>query len=194
MAYNNTIGLIDAQYIRDNSTLFANIEDKFIEPSIIRVQNSYLQDVLTTTLYNLIISSYDAYLNSGTPLPSRIESLVDNYLIPIILHYTIYDLLPDFYGKITAQGLLRSKGTENGDPFTMEDLNKFMKVYEDRAQVYSQMAIKYIMNNPTLYPEYFELTIEDDPTIGAKVYRGFYIGGLPHKKINYPYGGCGCDE
>ena len=188
--YNNDIGLIDAQYVMDNSTLFNNVEAKFIEPSIIRCQNIYIQDILGSDLYKVVIDAYTAYVNSGTALPSRISTLTENYILPVLLHYVIYDILPDFYIKITAQGLLRSKGTDNGDAITAEDLDKMRKIYEDRAQFYGERTTNYLILNSSTYPEYLTMTSQDDIYPSGKNYKGFYIGGS-YNDLKNPY--C-CDE
>lgn len=184
--YNNDVYLLDAQYIKTNSTVFDNVEDRFIEPSILRVQNIYIQDLIGTNLYQTIYDAYNAYFVSSTAIPTRLSNLVDNYLLPVILHRVIYEMLPEFYVKITSQGVLRSKGTDNGDAISSDDLDRMLKFYQDRAEFYNERTINFLIDNTTIYTEYLQAQSEDDIIPTSRAYKGFYISGGSLRK-NIPY-------
>lgn len=175
MANNITIGLIDADYIKANSVIFNNIEGKYIEPSIIRAQNIYIKELLGSSLYNVIIEAYSNNIHNGTAIPQRISYLTDNYIAPCLMHYVIYDMLPDFFMKITPQGLAKSKDTDNQTSVDINELNKMQNIYMDRAQFYASKVIDFLLLNTTDYPEYCQIDPDDSQLPTTRKYKGFYM-------------------
>lgn len=173
---NLTIGLVDATYIKENSLVFSNIEDKFINPSILRVQNFYVKNILGSTLYNTVINAYAANMNAGTAIPSRISDLVDVYILPIIMHYVVSDMANATL-KLTAQGILKPKTIDAGDAPDASEVKTFKENYITAAETYAAQLIDFLLLNSNDYPEY--LTSDpDDSTIGStRAHWGFSIGG-----------------
>lgn len=173
MAYNNQYGLCDATYIKDNSEIYINVEDKFIEPIIIRVQNIYIQDLISSNLYKTIMDAYALYLNTGTTIATRLSDLVDNYILPTIVHYTIYSIIEKSWIKITPQGVLKAKGTENGDSLTIEEKNSTKETLLSDAQFYGSRLTNYLINNTNIYPEFLNFTSQDDIQATTNNYSNF---------------------
>jgi len=134
MANNNKIGLLDANYIIENSVLYQNIEPKFITPSILRCQNIFIKNILGSTLYNAIVAAYEANMNSNTAIPARFEDLVDTYILPTLMYYVIYDSIDDLRLKITAQGILKPKTVEGGDAPDSAEIDIIKEKQKEKAE------------------------------------------------------------
>lgn len=185
MANNFKIGLCDAKYIKENSSVFQNIEDKFITPSIIRVQNFYIKDILGPVLFKTVLDAYDANMTSATPIPSRISDLVDLYILPIIIEYVIADMSKGNL-KITAQGILRPKTIEAGEAPETDELAMFKQEHIKNGEDYAAMLIDFLLLNTTDYPEYLQSDPDDSSTPTTRSHWGFSIGGSENIY--------GCDE
>lgn len=176
MANNFKIGLCDPNYIKENSTVFQNIENKFITPSIIRVQNFYVKDILGPVLFKAVLDAYDANITSATPIPSRFSDLVDLYILPIIIEYVIADMCKGNL-KITAQGILKPKTIEAGEAPEAEELALFKQSHIQNAEDYAAQLVDFLLLNTGDYPEYLQSDPDDSSTTEVRSHWGFSIGG-----------------
>jgi len=187
--YNNTIGLIDSNYVINNSEIFINIEPKFIEAAILRIQNIYIKNTIGSGLYKLLVDAYEDLYDNGTIVPTRLSNLMDNYLAPTLVSYTIYDLIVSNLFKITPQGLLKSKGID-GETISIDEFNILRNIWLSRAEDYSKSVIDFLTTNSNTYPESFQPSDDDYDIIDNKPFKKFWIGGSSRNFKN-PY--C-CDE
>lgn len=179
MAYNNNVYLIDCDDIREYQAAFSNIDDKFINPIIIDVQNKYVEDILGSNLYKTMISDYRT--GNGTASETRFDDLVDNYIFPVILNYTLYHLCVMISGRVTEKGMVK-QNMEFSTPMSSTEIDYFRKYYFDNGQYYSKKLINYIINNTTTYPEYNTTTADDDVLPSTGTYGYFSVGDIDDNK------------
>ena len=184
---NLNIKLISEEYVKSRSSVMNNVENTFISNNILSAQDMYIQDVLGSNLYNLIIGEFEAYvtaqgLTSSTLLIDDYVSddnlyLVDNYIQPCLLFYTLYESSDDLYFKFTNKGMVTQ--TSDNSQTLSENLYKDKKNdYLSKAEFYSNRLINYIKDNRTKYPTWFEGKDEYSdiiPNDEPYLYGGWYL-------------------
>jgi uncharacterized protein YfkK (UPF0435 family) len=177
MAITNTTALLDALYIKENTAVYQNVEDKFINPAIIRCQNAYIKDITGAKLFGVIINEYAANMSAGTAISTRISDLVDTYVLPTLMYYVIYDTIDDFRLKITNQGILKPKSIDAGDAPELSEIQALKKSMQSKAEYYASQMIDFLLLNVGTYPEYLQSDADDSTPGTTKPFNGFSIGG-----------------
>ena len=118
-------------------------------------QDIHIQQILGTKLFNKIASD----INAGS-LAGNYESLLTNYIQDMVIHYAAIEILPYIHYKV-ANGGIYTKGSENGQNVTKEDLDYLIQKERDIAEHYSRRFIDYMSFNNALYPEYNTNNNED---------------------------------
>jgi len=187
---NLDILLVSEKYMKENTSVMDNVEDKFIRTGIIEAQNIDLQQVIGTPLYEDIITEFQAYKNyqdnPGTGATSGITAfvsqenldLVDGYIQPVVMYYTIYNSFYELYAKLTNKGIV----TQNSDNSTTITDNLFYKMraeYKDKAEWYSERLMNYLLANQTTYPLYLGASTDIDDIqaeTDTNYFAGMYLG------------------
>lgn len=149
----NKLYLVSPNYVRMNSEVGDDVEDKFIFRSILSSQELEIQGVLGTQLYELVIDSAYEYVVSGTTIPTRIYSLTENYIIPMLLYAVLKEVIPFIYFKITPKTVGQQDG-QYTKPSDYELITLLKKEYDEKYQHYVMRTLNYISENNTVYPEY----------------------------------------
>lgn len=118
-------------------------------------QDIHIQQILGTKLFNKIASD----INAGS-LAGNYQSLLTNYIQDMVIHYAAIEILPYIHYKV-ANGGIYTKGSENGQNITKEDLDYLIQKERDIAEHYSRRFIDYMSFNNALYPEYNTNNNED---------------------------------
>jgi len=145
--------IISPNYVRQNSEVGNDIEDKYIFRSILSSQDIDIQGILGTQLYEVVIDACYENSVSGTSLTTRLETLVEDYLVPTLLYSVLRDVLPYIYFKITP----KTVGTQDGQytkPVEFDLLTLLKKDYDEKYQHYIKRMITFIDINSSDYPEY----------------------------------------
>ena len=181
MINNLDIFLIDSEYVKTQSIVMNNVEDKFFRPSIIKTQNIYFQEAVCEDLYKEIIEQFTDYktaLSSGSTEPidtfveKRLLDLIDTYAQPIILNYTLYDASLSFDVKITNKGAVRQT-SENSES---ADIGSLRKDWKFTAEHYITSMTKFLVANIKTYPEYESCLCEDVGEKRVSNYSSLYLG------------------
>lgn len=150
MYSNDDVLLIDASILFKYTTLSGNFDIDKITPHIKVAQDIEIQEVLGTNLYRKILTDVQSDSLSGNYL-----TLVSQYVQPMLIHYSMSDLL-QFHGyEISNAGILRN--TPEGTNLPNEsELDKLVKRERDIAETYRRRLIDYLSYYPQLFPEYFQ--------------------------------------
>ena len=183
---NLKILLIDEDYVKEQSIIMQNVEDKFFRPSIIKAQNVNLQSVICEDLYEEIINQFDNYYDATLTgytgsitgyVETRILTLVDDYIQPLVLSYTLYHSSYAFYQKYTNKGVVNqtSDSSSTSDIIMMD---KQRKLWEQDGIFYTTQLLKYLNDNKDTYPEYVDCdTCDDDNSNNGRTNSvGLYLG------------------
>ena len=137
---------ITASFLKDNTPLNENVDDKLIKNAIKEAQDIYIQDLIGSDLYNELQTQIVA--GSTTALN---VTLLDRYIQPCLMHYAVCEsALP-----LTYKFLNKSISTRNADdatPINVQDLNMIEERYRTKAVYYGTRLRNYLKENSSSYP------------------------------------------
>jgi len=148
---------------RDDLITFTNMNgnidtDKFIQYVAI-AQDIHAQRYLGTDLLEKIQADI-----IGATLAGNYLTLVNDWVKPMLIHWTMVEYLP--MGSVTvANGGAFRHTPENATPLDKSEVDSLVSQERDFAVYYSKRLIDYLCANNTLFPEYSSNTNEDvDPS------------------------------
>ena len=118
-------------------------------------QDIHIQQILGTRLFDKFKVDIAA-----DNVPSNYQSLLEDYIQDMVIHYAAIEILPYIHYKV-ANGGIYTKGAENGTSVTKEDLDYLIQKERDIAEHYSRRFIDYMSFNNALFPEYNQNNNED---------------------------------
>jgi hypothetical protein len=180
----NNVYFITTSYIKKyySGYLDQNIDDDALNSFILIAQNIRIQQVLG---YNLYMKFIDDINTTGSPQGAQYLFLMNNFIQPATALWSIYEAAPSLGFKITNKSVSQ-KSSEYGQPSSRQDIEYIRQQLSNNAQFYSQRIREYITNNPTDFPEYFQ--VNGVNRLRAK--RNNYFGGL-YLPENYWFGSNG---
>ena len=181
----NFVYLIGTSYLKENTALNENLDDKLLKSAIKEAQEIFIRDIIGSGLYDELQSQ--AF--SGTLTALNVE-LMDKYIAPCLKYYTLVEsMLP-----LTFKFLNKSVSTRTAEfsqPIGTSELSLIEQRYRDKAEYYAERLRKYLQENSTDYPLYL------NPGSGIDVIRphntafmgGMYLPGSDDDCISqYIYG------
>lgn len=191
--FRNTL-LISVKELKSNGTLFSNnVDDGYLNSTIITCQEVYLEQVTGTALYhklqelvyNQITGQEDGIYAPGN---EAYKELLEEMVKPYLKARATVDILYPVSYKIRNMGVMKSSDTnlQNAD---MSDIKYLEKQYLTYVAEYEQRLSKYLCANKEKFeelssdvPEYF-----DQPSIGKDYANesGLWLGSKKNKT-------CGC--
>ena len=191
--FRNTL-LISVKELKSNGTLFSNnVDDGYLNSTIITCQEVYLEQVTGTALYhklqelvyNQITGQEDGIYAPGN---EAYKDLLEEMVKPYLKARATVDVLYPITYKIRNMGVMKSSDTnlQNAD---MSDIKYLEKQYNTYLSEYEQRLSKYLCDNKELFPE-LEADVPayfDKPSLGKDYANecGLWLGS---KKNN----SCGC--
>jgi hypothetical protein len=155
MALTPEILIVNPDYLKRLTNLNGSIEDSYLIPSVIIVQDKIIQQYLGTQLLTKVLAEIKAGSLSGVYL-----TLVDEYVRKATAWWTMVDLIPSLYVKIDNGGLV-VRMAENTTPISPDDLHREVERARQNAQFYTERLVSYLCQNSSLYPEYNSNTGSD---------------------------------
>lgn len=144
---------------QDISTFTAangNIDNDKLLPFINIAQDIHIQNYLGSELYIKIQNDIVASNLTGDYL-----NLVNDYIKPMLLHWSMVEYLP-YAGVNIANGGIYTKNPENSTALTKDHVDSLIQKSESVAQFYTRRFIDYMQNNASnLFPEYYDNSNED---------------------------------
>lgn len=121
--------------------------DKFIQ--FIKIsQDIHIQGYLGTDLLNKIKTD----ITAGT-LTGNYQSLVVNYVKPMLIHWAMVEYLPFAAYTIANKGVYKHN-SENSTNVEKNEIDFIIEKERQIAQHYTQRFIDYMSFNQNLFPEY----------------------------------------
>jgi hypothetical protein len=162
---NLEIKLISENYVKERSTVMSNVENTFIKNNILLAQDIHIQDALGSSLYDDIIVQFQAYktdYDAGTTgitysdyVDANYLTLIDDYVQPTLLYYTLYESVFDLYSKITNKGIV-TQSSDYSETAADNWINKRKDDYLNKAEYYSQRLSNHLIDNEATYEKYTE--------------------------------------
>ncbi len=133
-----------------------NVDNDKLLPRILIAQDIHIQNYLGTDLYNKIQADI-----VGSSLVDPYLSLLNDYIKPMLLHWSMVEYLP-YAGVNIANGGIYTKNPENSTALTKEHVDSLVERSRTTAQFYTNRFIDYMQNNAAgLIPEYYSNSQED---------------------------------
>ena len=147
---------ISREDVVKKTALGGNVDsDKFLQ-FVEQAQDTYILDLLGTKLYDKIVN----LVNAGN-LTGNYLTLVNEYIKPMLIHYSVSEFLP-FLGYTIANGGIYKHRSENGDVASREDIGYLANKSLQKAKHYTDRYLKFMnYNAPNMFPEYYN-NVNDD--------------------------------
>ena len=155
-----------------------NVDPAIIYPFVLQAQDLYVQQTLGTKLYTAIKNYVVDNVVNGTTIPTAYKTLLDEYISPMVVHYSYFLALPHIKYRTSNKGLL-SGNSEVADSVTLEETQFLLNKIHDTAKFYNERLRDYLKAYQENYPEYQSYTNKDGmaPKRGTSYYTGLAIPG-----------------
>jgi hypothetical protein len=167
---------ISTATLKRSTPIQQNVDDDLLNPYIYKAQETHIQQILGTNLYDKIMTLIQTNTMSQ---PSNInyKLLLDDYIIPCLTEYSFYEVMPFISLKITNKSIVRGNAefATEGD---LTDLKYLRSTVRDIAEFYAQRVSNYLKQYSYNFPEYFTNSGLDKIVPNSTSYfSGVYIGG-----------------
>jgi len=164
--------LVGPDKVKRFTALQQNIEDNLIIPYIKKSQDTHIQEMLGTDLYNKIISDVD----NGT-ITGDYKNLLDKFIQPCLIEWTFYEVVPYINFKLTNKSIVQGN-SEFSTEIDLEELKYLRSVSRDMADFYSARLTGHLKEKQSLYPEYLSNSGLDKikPLKRQNFFGGIYTG------------------
>jgi len=150
---------VNINFIKENSPIDENVDDKLIENVIWYIQKEYVEKTLGTNLYNDICTEIISDSTLAT-VPDYL-TLVDNYVADAILYWVLCESQIPLTYKFRNKSV--NKNTDpNSQPVGFEEHKYLCDYYRPKAQYFTERLERYLCANETLYPLYCTEDEEDE--------------------------------
>ena len=140
--------LVTRQDVVKFTALNGNVDtDKFIQ--FVKIaQDTDLQNYTGTKLLDKIKADILA-----STLTGNYATLVNTYLKPMLIHFTMVEYLPFAAYSISNKGLYKHS-SENAEIVSKEEVDYLVEKEKRIAENYAQRFLDYMCDNEALFPEY----------------------------------------
>lgn len=155
----------------------ANVDDKFIQQSILACQDMYVVEITGTDLYNKLC-------NDTPNVIGNYKILLQDYLHKGMRYWIMSELAQILNSRFTNIGY-QEKYSEVSSPSDrlINDKNDF----KNKAEYYANKTRLYLRANTTLFPEYLTNGSEcDDVVPKDNMFKSSIYAGSTRKR-NYPF-------
>lgn len=142
--------LINAYDLKKKSFIQGNVEDSILVPLIRVVQDTMIEPIIGTLLFNRLLEGIEAdNLNSDE------SDLMENYVIPCIAMGCNIEAVM----QTTFQIRNKTTGVNNDETIKGASLSEVARVednYRSKFEFYRLKLIKHLKFNSNLFPEYMQ--------------------------------------
>jgi hypothetical protein len=146
--------LVSVERIKEYSVVNSNVDSKLITPTIVMVQELFLQEILGTDLYTEICSQVKTNTVSNLN-----KYLLDNFIREYLINMTIAEGLHNFHVKITNTDIV-SQTSLNANSSDAGSVNNFRNIHRSTAENYAMSLSMYLCANQLDYPLYLNANEE----------------------------------
>jgi hypothetical protein len=165
--------LISMKFIKANSVIDNNVEDKLIQSTVWYCQKQYVEKLLGTELYNAIITEVTD--NAGVIQTALYETLIDEYVADMLLKYVMFEV------QIPLTYKMRNKSTgkntdPNQQPVDFVEHRYLKDDYKDKAEYFADRAYRYLCANSEDYPLWSDCSDDGVNARELKPTTSLYLG------------------
>lgn len=130
------------------TALSGNLDFDKIVHFIKSAQDIHIHQLLGSRLYNRLQSDI-----LGGTLSGDYETLVMDYIKPVLTQYSFLEYLPFSRYTISNKGVFKSK-SENSDSTDSSDIKEMKEAARNTAESYANRMVDFLHHNNEKYPEY----------------------------------------
>ena len=188
MIYN--VLLISEQKLKDNTPINENVDSSELRFCIQMAQSIFLQESLGTNLYEHILGLVQ---NGDIDLPGNInyKELLNNFIQPMLIQYSYYYALDNFWVKFVNVGLQQYR-SEQSNPIGQKEFIWMKNNARDSAQFLDNLLRRHLVFNTSKFPQYS--VIENNgqliPEFGGAFKSPITLPAGNRILGNYGYYGC----
>lgn len=146
---------INAKDVKTFTSVNGNIDpDRYLN-AVYLAQITHIQNLLGTDLYNRISDDIE-----NDSLNDDYRRLLTDYIKPILIHYSMVEMLPRLHYQITSKGIYKHR-SENSETASAEEVDDMIERERSAAQFFADRFLDFIRMNTQTYPEYLSNTGED---------------------------------
>ena len=166
---------ISEETIKNSTTINGNVDAELLLPYIKVSQDIHVQQLLGTDLYDVLQDKIAG--TGGASLAGNYKILVDEYIQPVLIHYSLYECVPFLSYKIMNKDIVR-KISETSTPASLEDIKYMRNIIVNTAQFYAERLVEYLKNNTSLFPEFSTNSGADMSPSNEAYFNGMNLEGL----------------
>lgn len=177
--------LLSTYRLKKNTPIEQNVSDDILNPYIYKAQETHIHQYLGTDLYNKIMEKVE---DGSITTPSVYKTLLDDFIVPCLIEWSFYEVLPFISLKITNKSIGRGNAEflSEGD---LDDLKYLRQTVRDVAEFYGERIIGHLKQYSNLFPEYQTNSGLDKIIPNSSAYfSGVYLGGGRSKSCNWGLG------
>jgi hypothetical protein len=123
----NFVYFISTTYLKDNTPLNENVDDKLLKSAIKEAQEIYVRDVIGSGIYNEL--QVQAFAGTLTQLNT---TLLDSYIAPCLKYYTLTEAMLPMTFKLMNKSVA-SRESDNARAVSVEEMTMIEGRYRDKA-------------------------------------------------------------
>lgn len=139
---------ITEQFIKDNTLIDGNVDEKYITITIAEAQKLHILPILGTALYNEL----NTQIIAGTTTSAN-QTLLEDYIADALKYWVIYEGVDLFNYKVTNKAIM-TKTSDNSQPIQQADVIRLMDRNRNKAEFFSERLTRFLLANETTYPLY----------------------------------------
>lgn len=188
--------LIDSNYLKTNYPGYveSNIDDNSLQSFILMAQDINLQSTIGYTMYNYIITTFQAD-PTGNSFTTQYQYILVNYIYKSVALWSIFNAYPTLLYKPTNKAIVQKHSTDS-NAVGMKELEYLRTQIRNNAEFYDSRTIEYIKNNVNFFQEYFSTSgVNRIRPKSSVYYGGIYIGPSGNRIPNSgPNNGACCND
>lgn len=188
MIYN--VLLISEQKLKDNTPINDNVDTSELRFCIQMAQNIFLQESLGTNLFEQILELVQTG-DINDPAQIVYKELLNNYIQPMLIAYSYYYALDNFWIKFVNVGLQQYR-SEQSNPIGQKEFIYMKNTARDQAQFLDNLLRRHLVFKSYLYPRY--TVVENNgqliPEFGGAFKSPITLPAGNRILGNYGYYGC----
>lgn len=165
--------LVSAATLKNNSIINNNVDEMYLLPAIEFAQDSGLQPLIGTKLYNKLMNLVESGdISENTDY----KYLLDEYVTPYLINKVTADIQLPLAYKLRNQGVVQITGENTYTP-SLRDTQYVIEHYDNYAKFYANRLSDYLCANRSKYPEYCSIdSCADMPSKKNAYNTGIYLG------------------
>lgn len=165
--------LISAATLKSNSIINNNVDEMYLLPAIEFAQDSGLQPLIGTKLYNKLMNLVES---GDISTETDYKYLLDEYIAPYLINKVTADIQLPLAYKVRNQGVVQVTGENTYIP-SLKDTQYIIEHYNNQAKFYANRMSDYLYANRSKYTEYCSVDSCADMPSNRNAYNtGIYLG------------------